>query len=97
MPNKRKDIVNWEKEIEGLTGPFPEVGSDPPAMESITVEQPKKKNLPDLDDIGEFTKIITEVFIFEDFDNGKRYSMQRHEVEDYGEMTMRDALISIRK
>lgn len=82
--------INWAKEIQSLNGPFPEVGIEPPDIEKIS------KSRPELEDSGEFSKLVTEIYFFIDKETGKTYTMQKHWLAEYGTVSLRDALLHIK-
>lgn len=83
--------IDWEKEINRIRGPWPEVGYDPPEMEFI------RNKIPALDQTGDFSKITTEVYFFIDNDTGKTYTMEKHWLTEFGEVPLRDALQHIKR
>jgi hypothetical protein len=82
--------IDWENIINGLTGPFPEVGSNPPDIEMF-----KKKFNPD--DLGQFSKLTTEIYFFVDKDTKKTYTKEKHWIVEYGEVSLKDAQEAIKK
>lgn len=85
--------INWKEEVNKLTGPFPEVGMGAPQMELLEVKKSKLK----LEGKGQFSKLSTEIFFFVDKQTGKTYTMQKHWLTEYGEVSLREALIAVKK
>lgn len=98
MSRKKKKLdIDWRSIINGLPGPFPEVGDDPPDMEMIPEEEPPNKFNLKMDTVGEYSKLIVEIHFFNVPETGKKYTMQNHLMEDYGELTLKEVLQSIKK
>ena len=83
--------IDWRTVINGLTGPFPEVGADPSPTES----QDRQKL--ELDDMGEFSRLSMVIYFFTDNETGKTFTTQRHWLTEYGDVSLRDALSEIKK
>jgi len=85
-----KDI-DWRQIVNGLTGPFPEVGSGPSEIES------QDRQRLELDDMGEFHKLSMVIYFFTDNETGKTFTTQRHWLTEFGEVSLREALSAIKR
>jgi len=83
--------IDWRNVINGMVGPFPEGGEEMPELEII------KKNKVGLEDKGEFSKLSMVIWFFTDSETGKTYTMQKHWLIDHGEVSLREALLAIKK
>lgn len=84
--------LDWAKLVNDLDEePLSEKGLNPPDLEVI-----RKKKLG-LEDAGDFSKLSMVVYFFVDKETGKTYTMQKHWIVEYGEVTLRDALLTIKK
>lgn len=84
--------VNWEEEINSLdVEDLSEKGLTPSSLESL------HPNVPALEDIGDYSKLTTEVFFYVDKKTGKTFTMQKHWLTEYGEVSLRNVLLHIKK
>lgn len=65
--------IDWEQIVNGLAGPFPEVGLAPPQIETEDTDVPT----------GEFYKLSMIVYFFTDDKTGKTYTTQKHWLTEY--------------
>jgi len=82
--------MDWEKEINKLNVPMPEVGLAPPDWEI------EKKDV-DLDTRGDFSRLDIKIYFFVDKETGKTYTMSRHNLIDYEEVTLEEAIAEIKR
>lgn len=92
----------WENIINSLTGPFPEVGDDPPTEESMSLtpvipKVTKKFNGIDPDAVGKLAKITMNIYFFFDNETNKQFLMQDQRMSDLGEMTLAEAAEIVQK
>lgn len=83
--------VDWRDLINDLDGPFPEEGTGPPDIEMF----PKKKFNPE--DLGQFSKLTTEIYFFIDKETKKTYTKEKHWIVEYGEVPLKEAIAAIKK
>lgn len=84
--------VNWEQEINALdVENLSEKGLDSPELESL------HPGYPSLDGLGDYSKLTTEVYFYVDKKSGKTYTMQKHWLTEYGEVSLREVLLHIKK
>jgi len=82
----------WRNAINGLRGPLPEVGADPPTIEEVTEEEDKELiGGYDPDSLGNFSKITVDIFFFMNPMEHKYYMMQAQNMTDYGEIKLSKA------
>ena len=86
----------WKNIINSLTGPFPEVGDDPPTEESTSLtpvipKVTKTFNGIDPDAMGKLSKITMNIYFFFDNESNKQFLMQDQRMLDLGEMTLSEA------
>ncbi len=83
--------INWRNIINDIDIDLPSDGIDASTLESIP------KNVPELEDVGDFSKLTTEVYFFVDKKTKKTYTMQKHWMTEYGEVPLRMVLLSLKK
>ena len=83
--------INWRNIINDIDIDLPSDGLDANILEAIPT------NVPALEDMGDFSKLTTEVYFFVDKKTKKTYTMQKHWMTEYGEVPLRLVLLSLKK
>lgn len=87
----------WRKTLEGLRGPFPEIGDDPPAIELEEEEEKPTIGGIDPDALGNFSRLTMDVWFFMNTETNKYYMMQSQGMTDYGEKVLREAVEMVKR
>lgn len=93
----------WAKIINGMTGPFPEVGADPPILESTTIEatevtkEVKTSSEINPEAVGNLSRVTMDLYFFMDSETSKYFLMQNQIMRDLGEMTLEEAAEIVKK
>jgi hypothetical protein len=91
MARRKGDF--WASIINNLTGPFPEIGSEPPLIETSLATPVKETNSKTIDPeaIGNLSKVTVEMYLFFTTENKRQFLMQNQTMRDLGEMTLEEA------
>lgn len=89
----------WRKVVNDLTGPFPEIGLEPSASETIDDDQADgdMEAVDPKTQIGNLSRVSVDIYFFLNHETGKYYMMQGQNMWDYGDMTLDKALQMVRR
>lgn len=87
---KKSGEEYWREQINGLSGPFPEVGRLPPELEVIPQDIRIRR--------GKFTKMSFDVYLFTDIEDNRSFMISNNQkMWDFGEMTLPEAIVKAKR
>lgn len=91
VTRKKNPEDYWKNTINSMIGPFPEMGIEPPDLESIN------DGRAHLETLGNFSKVTLDVYFFLNSKENKYFTMQTQVMTDFGEISLGKAVEMVRK